>query len=71
MASVTEPRWVRWTLIALALGFLTLFLAVPLLAVFVEAFAGGFAPYFAAVAEPDALAALRLTLLTAALAVPA
>lgn len=71
MNSVTEPVWVRRTLIGLALGFLTLFLAVPLLAVFVEAFAEGFAPYFAAVAEPDALAALRLTLLTAALAVPA
>jgi sulfate transport system permease protein len=71
MGAVTEPRWVRRSLIGLALAFLTLFLAVPLLAVFVEAFAGGFAPYFAAVAEPDALAALRLTLLTAALAVPA
>ena len=71
MIPITEPSWVRWTLITLALGFLTLFLAVPLIAVFVEAFAEGFAPYFGAVAEADARAALRLTMLTAALAVPA
>ena len=69
--SLTEPLVVRWLLIGLALTFLTLFLAVPLTAVFVEALANGFGPYFAAIAEPDALAALRLTLLTAAIAVPA
>ncbi len=69
--SLTEPLVVRWLLIGLALTFLTLFLAVPLGAVFVEALANGFGPYFAAIAEPDALAALRLTFLTAAIAVPA
>jgi sulfate transport system permease protein len=69
--SLTEPLVVRWLLIGLALAFLTLFLAVPLTAVFVEALANGFGPYFAAIAEPDALAAVRLTLLTAAIAVPA
>jgi sulfate/thiosulfate transport system permease protein len=68
---LTEPLVVRWLLTALALTFLTLFLAIPLTAVFVEALANGFGPYFAAIAEPDALAALRLTLLTAAIAVPA
>jgi sulfate transport system permease protein len=68
---LTEPWIVRSLLTATALGFLALFLAVPLTAVFVEAFAEGFEPYFAAIAEPDALAALRLTLLTAAIAVPA
>ena len=68
---LTEPRFVRWTLIGLALGFLTLFLAIPLTAVFVEALANGFGPYFAAIVEPDAVAALKLTLLTAAIAVPA
>jgi sulfate transport system permease protein len=68
---LTEPLAIRWALTALALGFLTLFLAIPLAAVFVEAFANGFGPYFAAIVEPDALAALRLTLLTAAIAVPA
>ena len=68
---LTEPLVVRWLLIGLALAFLTLFLAIPLTAVFVEALANGFGPYFAAIVEPDALAALRLTLLTAASAVPA
>jgi sulfate transport system permease protein len=68
---LTEPLLVRWALIGLAIGFLTLFLAIPLTAVFVEALANGFGPYFAAVIEPDALAALRLTLLTALIAVPA
>ncbi len=68
---LTEPLLIRWTLIALALGFLTLFLAIPLTAVFVEALANGFGPYFAAIVEPDAIAALRLTLLAAAIAVPA
>jgi sulfate/thiosulfate transport system permease protein len=68
---LTEPRLVRWTLVGLALGFLTLFLAIPLTAVFVQALAKGFAPYFAAIVEPDAIAALKLTLLTAAIAVPA
>ncbi len=68
---LTEPLVVRWLLTALALTFLTLFLAIPLTAVFVEALANGFGPYFAAIVEPDALAALRLTLLTAAIAVPA
>ena len=68
---LTEPRLIRWTLIGLSLGFLTLFLAVPLAAVFVEALANGFGRYFSAIVEPEALAALRLTLLTAAIAVPA
>ncbi|HEY8535493.1 MAG TPA: sulfate ABC transporter permease subunit CysW [Vicinamibacterales bacterium] len=68
---LTEPPIVRWTLIAVAIGFLTLFLAIPLVAVFVEAFANGFGAYVSAIVEPDALAALRLTLLTAAIAVPA
>lgn len=68
---LTEPSVVRWALIVISLAFLTLFLAIPLTAVFVEALANGIGPYFAAVAEPEALAALKLTLLTAAIAVPA
>jgi sulfate transport system permease protein len=68
---LTEPAIVRWVLITIALGFLTLFLGVPLTAVFVEALRNGFGPYFAAIVEPDAIAALKLTLLTAAIAVPA
>jgi sulfate transport system permease protein len=70
-AALTEPFLVRWTLIALAVGFLVLFLAIPLALVFVEALANGLGPYFAAVVEPDAVAALKLTLFAAAVAVPA
>ena len=68
---LSEPLFVRVALIGVALGFLVLFLVLPLATVLVEAFAGGAAAYLAAIAEPDALAALRLTLLAAALAVPA
>lgn len=69
-AQLTEPRFVRWTLTAVALGFVTLFLIVPLAAVFAEALSKGFEAYRAAIVEPDALAALKLTLLAAAIAVP-
>ena len=68
---LTEPAAVRWALTAIALAFLALFLVLPLTTVFVEALAGGWAAYVAAIAEPDALAALRLTLVAAAIAVPA
>jgi sulfate transport system permease protein len=68
---LTEPRPIRWGLTALALAFLTLFLILPLLVVFLEAFSSGVSAYVAAVSEPDALAALKLTLLAAAIAVPA
>ncbi|MHB1035631.1 MAG: sulfate ABC transporter permease subunit CysW [Pirellulales bacterium] len=68
--ATTEPAWVRWALILVALGFVGLFLVVPLVAVFVEALAKGAGTYFASFRNPDALAAIRLTLLTAAIAVP-
>jgi sulfate transport system permease protein len=58
-------------LTALVLAFLGVFLVLPLVLVFREAFAGGLAAYAAAIREPDAAAALRLTLLAAAIAVPA
>ncbi|WP_459618006.1 sulfate ABC transporter permease subunit CysW [Bordetella sp. 2513F-2] len=67
---LAEPRWVRLLLLALALGFLTLFLVVPLLAVFTEALRKGWALYLAAITEPDAWSAIRLTLLVAALSLP-
>jgi sulfate transport system permease protein len=70
LAANVEPPWVRWTLILIALLFLTLFLLVPLAAVFVEAFKKGWEVYVASVLEPDALSALRLTLLAAAVSVP-
>ena len=61
---------VRWTLIAIALGFLALFLVLPLVVIFAEAFREGIGAYFASFNDPDALAAIKLTLLTAAIAVP-
>lgn len=65
-----EPFWVRAILMTVALLFLTLFLVVPLLAVFAEAFKKGWEAYLAAILEPDAISAIKLTLLTAAIAVP-
>ena len=65
-----EPAWVRRLLVAAALAFLSLFLFVPLAAVFFEALAKGWAAYWAALTDPDALSALRLTLLAAGIAVP-
>lgn len=68
--ALTEPRWVRWLLVGTALTFLTFFLFVPLVLVFYKAFEDGFQTYLASITEPVALAAVRLTLLTAAIAVP-
>ncbi|MCL2304899.1 MAG: sulfate ABC transporter permease subunit CysW [Planctomycetaceae bacterium] len=69
-ASVTEPLGVRLLLIGVALGFMLLFLVMPLLIVFVAAFAEGIKVYFASLVDPHALAALRLTLFTVAIVVP-
>ena len=66
----TEPRWVRVSLILLALAFLLSFLLLPLLLVFAEALRGGVHAFALAVTEPDALAAIRLTLLVTAIVVP-
>src|SRR5271166_2291555 len=60
----------RWLLIVIALLFLGAFLVLPLIAVFIEALSRGFAAYLAAVSDPLALAAVRLTLLVAVIAVP-
>jgi sulfate transport system permease protein len=71
VSSVTlEPFWTRALLIGVALAFLTLFLFVPLVSVFYEAFRKGWEVYLTSIAEPDAIAAIRLTLITAAIAVP-
>ena len=67
---LTEPAAVRWILTGIALLFLAAFLLVPLAAVFAGALSQGVRAYFAALADPDALASIRLTLLTAALVVP-
>jgi sulfate transport system permease protein len=66
----TEPRWVRLLLTGVALGFLALFLGLPLLAVFVEAFASGVPTYLAALAEPETRHAAMLTLVIALAALP-
>jgi sulfate transport system permease protein len=68
--AITEPAWVRRVLITVALAFLTVFLFVPLIAVFVEALKKGVDVYLAAISEPDAVSAIRLTLLAAAISVP-
>jgi sulfate transport system permease protein len=62
--------WGRWLLIAAALAFLTAFVLLPLIVVFTEALAKGFASYAAAVTDPMAWAAIKLTLWVAAIAVP-
>lgn len=66
----TEAAWVRRTLIGVALLFMALFLVLPLAAVFTEALRKGFDAYWEALKDPDAWSAIRLTLLTAAIAVP-
>ncbi len=69
-AGTTESAWVRYSLIGIALVFMFLFLVLPLAAVFTEALRKGLGAYFEALHEPDAWSAIRLTLLTAAIAVP-
>ena len=65
-----EPRWIRYLLIALAVGFLLVFLVIPLVVVFHGALEKGFAAYTAALKDPDTRSALKLTLTAAAIAVP-
>ncbi|MUT64333.1 sulfate ABC transporter permease subunit CysW [Paenibacillus sp. NEAU-GSW1] len=67
---ITEPRGVQWFLIGIALLFLGLVVLLPLVSIFVEAFKKGFDVYKAAITDPDALSALRLTLIVAIIAVP-
>jgi sulfate transport system permease protein len=69
-AGTTEAAWVRYTLIGISLVFLFLFLVLPLAAVFAEALRKGFDAYWEALKEPDAWSAIRLTLITALIAVP-
>jgi sulfate transport system permease protein len=68
--ATSESRVVRWTLIAIALAFLAVALVIPLALVFSEAVAKGLPAYWAAITEPDALSAAKLTLLVALVAVP-
>ncbi|EIJ44189.1 sulfate ABC transporter, permease protein CysW [Beggiatoa alba B18LD] len=68
--SISEPRWVRYSLLTIGLVFLTIFILLPLFVVFHEAFAKGWQTYITALSEPDAKAAIYLTLITTAIAVP-
>src|SRR5260370_35520726 len=65
-----DPPIVRLALISIALIFLALFLFVPVIAVFAQAFSGGLGAYFAAIVDPEARAAIQLPLMTASIAVP-
>jgi sulfate/thiosulfate transport system permease protein len=69
-AATTEPRAIQLLISAIAIGFLGMFLFIPLLAVFTNAFAQGARVFLDAISDPDALSAIRLTLMTAAIAVP-
>jgi sulfate/thiosulfate transport system permease protein len=66
-----DPAWMRWTLTAVALVFLAFFLLLPLAAVFVEAFRRGVGAYVASFTDKNAISAIKLTLTTAAISVPA
>jgi sulfate transport system permease protein len=66
----SDGRLGRWALLGVAMVFLALFLLMPLISVFVEALRGGVGVYLASVTQPDAIAAIKLTLLVAAIAVP-
>jgi sulfate transport system permease protein len=68
--AAAEPAWVRRLLIGVSLGFIGIFLVLPLVAVLAGALKEGGAAYVAAIRDPDALAAVRLTLLVATIAVP-
>ncbi|MDZ4815406.1 MAG: ABC transporter permease subunit [Verrucomicrobiota bacterium] len=66
---LNDPWWIRLPLIAIVVGFLVLFLLLPLVVVFVEALKGGIGPYIKAVTDPRTLAALKLTLIVSGSAV--
>lgn len=70
MNHLTEPRWLRYTLISVALAFLALMLLVPLASVFYYALEKGWQLYVSALTDPEALHALKLTLIIAAIVVP-
>jgi sulfate transport system permease protein len=65
-----DPAWARRLIIGIAVGFLAIFLILPLASVFAEALSKGVGLYFAAITSAEARSAIRLTLLAAAIAVP-
>jgi sulfate transport system permease protein len=70
-ATWRDPGWTKWLLVAVSVCFLTVFLFIPLAAVFAEALRKGVGAYLDSFRSPDAWSAIRLTLITAAIAVPA
>ena len=68
--NITEPRPLQWLLIGIALLFLAVMLVIPLAAVFAEALKGGWRLYLASLSDTEALSAIKLTLITAAIVVP-
>ncbi|MBM3617041.1 MAG: sulfate ABC transporter permease subunit CysW [Alphaproteobacteria bacterium] len=68
--TVTEPLWMKSLLILIAVGFMTLLVILPVWMIFAEALKDGLTPYLHALSEPDAISALKLTLLVSAIAVP-
>jgi len=66
----TESSFIRWILITIAIAYMALFIFLPLSAVFINAFNKGIGVYLKSITEPNALSAIRLTLLTALIAVP-
>jgi sulfate transport system permease protein len=68
-ANTTEPKLIRFAIIAIAILFLSVFVVLPLVLVFAQAFSKGIGAYFAALADPEALSAIRLTLAVAAISV--
>ncbi|MDR7241283.1 MULTISPECIES: sulfate ABC transporter permease subunit CysW [Priestia] len=69
-SSLKEPKVVRWLLTFIALAFLALFLVLPLITIFMTAFQKGLETYLAAITNPDALAAIKLTLIVVLITVP-
>jgi sulfate/thiosulfate transport system permease protein len=65
-----DQRWVKWSILLISLTFFAAFLLLPLITVFVEALKRGWGVYLAAIVEPDALSAVRLTLIATAIALP-
>ncbi|MBI1360482.1 MAG: sulfate ABC transporter permease subunit CysW [Alphaproteobacteria bacterium] len=68
--AVTEPPWARWLLVAVVLTILAILLVLPLAVVFIEALKRGAGVYLAALSDPDALSAVKLTMIVAAISVP-
>lgn len=69
-SATRDPAWIKWLILGLSLSFFALFLLIPLAAVFAEALRKGWDAYVAAIIAPDALAAVRLTLIAAGISVP-